>query len=72
MSVGTDDHLFDDTVMFAPRWAAAGNDVEVFVAPDMPHGFGAFPCGISDAWRRVTDDWLRRVLLARSVDRQQR
>ncbi len=54
MSVGSADHLLDDTLMLASRWAAAGNEVELFVAPDMPHGFGAYPCGITDAWSRRT------------------
>lgn len=57
-SVGTADHLLDDTLMLAPRWAAAGNDTDLFVAPDMPHGFMAFPCGITSAWHRHTDEWL--------------
>src|SRR6185369_3905700 len=33
MSVGTSDHLLDDTLMLASRWGAAGNEVELFVAP---------------------------------------
>lgn len=58
LSVGTADHLLDDTLMLAPRWAAAGNEVELFVAPDMPHGFMAFPCGITSAWQATTDRWI--------------
>ena len=50
MSVGTADHLLDDSLLFAGRYAAAENEVELFVAPDMPHGFQAFPCGITSAW----------------------
>jgi acetyl esterase/lipase len=62
MSVGTADHLLDDTLMLAPRWAAAGNDVELFVAPEMPHGFQAFPCGITSAWAAAQFDWFARLL----------
>jgi acetyl esterase len=62
MSVGTADHLLDDTLVLAARWAAAGNEVELFVAPDMPHGFGAYPCGITDAWNRVTRAWFDDIL----------
>jgi acetyl esterase/lipase len=62
MSVGTADHLLDDTLMLAPRWAAAGNDVELFVAPEMPHGFQAFPCGITSAWAEAQFDWFARRL----------
>jgi len=62
MSVGTCDHLVDDTLMLAVRWAAAGNEVELFVAPDMPHGFMAYPCSITDAWLARTNAWFERVL----------
>ena len=62
MSVGTADHLLDDTLMLAARWAAAGNEVELFVAPDMPHGFGAYACGITDAWAATTRAWFDDIL----------
>lgn len=62
MSVGTADHLLDDTLMLAPRWAAAGNEVELFVAPEMPHGFQAFPCGITTAWANAQFEWFARRL----------
>jgi acetyl esterase/lipase len=62
MSVGTTDHLLDDTLMLSARWAAAGNEVELFVAPDMPHGFMAYPCAMTDAWAQVTRDWFARIL----------
>jgi acetyl esterase/lipase len=61
-SVGTSDHLLDDTLLMAARWRAAGNPVELFVAPDMPHGFQAFPCPITQAWADATDRWWRAVL----------
>jgi acetyl esterase/lipase len=61
-SVGTGDHLLDDTLLMAARWRAAGNPVELFVAPDMPHGFQAFPCGITREWAAANDAWLTRVL----------
>jgi acetyl esterase len=50
MSVGGSDHLLDDTLMLASRWAAPGNEVDLFVAPDMPHGFPAFPCTLTTKW----------------------
>ena len=62
LSVGTCDHLLDDTLMLAARWAAAGNDTELFVAPDMPHGFMAYPCALTDAWVARTHAWMTRVL----------
>ena len=61
-SVGTADHLLDDTLTTAARWAAAGNEVDLFVAPDMPHGFPAFPCAITTAWSRRTDAWIADIL----------
>ena len=62
MSVGTCDHLVDDTLMLATRWAAAGNEVDLFVAPDMPHGFMAFPCALTDRWAERTYAWFTDVL----------
>ncbi|HXY94658.1 MAG TPA: alpha/beta hydrolase [Acidimicrobiia bacterium] len=62
MSVGTADHLLDDTLILASRWAAAGGEVELFVAPDLPHGFGAYPCGITEAWTAVTRAWFDDIL----------
>jgi acetyl esterase len=62
MSVGTCDHLLDDTLMLSTRWVAAGNEAELFVAPDMPHGFMAFPCAMTDLWARRTYAWFADVL----------
>ena len=65
MSVGTSDHLVDDTLMLASRWAAAGNEVDLFVAPDMPHGFMGFPCRIGAQWVARTRQWFGDVLSRR-------
>jgi len=62
LSVGTTDHLLDDTLMLAVRHAAAGNDTELFVAPDMPHGFPFFPCALSARWLDRTAKWFESVL----------
>jgi acetyl esterase/lipase len=62
MSVGTCDHLLDDTLLLAIRAAAAGDQVELFVAPDMPHGFFAFPCALSKLWAERLNVWLEQVL----------
>jgi acetyl esterase/lipase len=62
LSVGTDDHLLDDSLWLAARYAAAGNETDLFVAPDMPHGFGNFPCGISTAWAARTHGWFADLL----------
>jgi acetyl esterase len=61
-SVGTADHLLDDSLFMAARYAAAGNETELFVAPDLPHGFTGFPCGITSAWEHETREWFARRL----------
>lgn len=45
-TVGTADPLLDDSLFMGTRWRAAGNEAEVVVYPDAPHGFIAFPCAI--------------------------
>jgi acetyl esterase/lipase len=62
MSVGTSDHLLDDTLVLASRWAAAGNEVELLVLPEMPHGFQAVPCGLTSHWTKRTYAWFADVL----------
>jgi acetyl esterase/lipase len=62
LSVGTGDHLLDDTLLLAARSAAAGNEVDLFVAPDMPHGFGFVPCGITQRWIERTRRWFDEIL----------
>jgi acetyl esterase/lipase len=42
-SVGTNDHLCDDTLFMAARWEVAGNASELLVYPDTPHGCIALP-----------------------------
>jgi acetyl esterase/lipase len=62
MSVGTSDHLLDDTLMLGSRWAAAGNALELLVFPDMPHGFMAVPCEMTSLWNRRSLEWFARIL----------
>jgi acetyl esterase len=62
LSVGTSDHLLDDTLLLASRWSAAGGDVELFVGPDLPHGFNGFPCELTQRWTQCTAEWFDRVL----------
>jgi acetyl esterase len=58
VSVGTCDHLLDDSLLFAGRAAAAGVDVELFVLPELPHAFMMFDCGITRAWARRQSEWM--------------
>jgi len=57
VSVGTCDHLLDDSLVFAARAAAAEVEVELFVAPDLPHAFQAFDCGITKLWGERLNEW---------------
>jgi acetyl esterase/lipase len=58
VSVGTCDHLLDDSLLFAARAAAAGVDVDLVVLPDLPHAFQAFSCGITKLWAEQQNAWL--------------
>ena len=58
VSVGACDHLLDDSLLVATRAAAAGVEVDLFVAPDMPHAFFAFDCAITRMWFEYQQDWL--------------
>jgi acetyl esterase/lipase len=62
MSVGTSDHLLDDTLMLSSRWAAAGNEVELMVLPELPHGFMAVPCAMTAHWYDRTNEWFAAIL----------
>lgn len=62
MSVGTSDHLLDDTLMLSARWAAAGNEVDLLVLPEMPHGFMAVPCAMTTLWAKHTYEWFADIL----------
>jgi acetyl esterase/lipase len=54
-SVGTNDHLLDDTLFMAARWEAAGNQSELLVYPDTPHGCIALPSVASHFFPRLFD-----------------
>ena len=62
MTVGTGDHLLDDTLMLSSRWAAAGAEVELVVLPELPHGFMAVPCALTTHWTARTYDWFADIL----------
>ncbi len=57
-SVGTSDHLLDDTLITAHRAVAAGVEVELFVGPDLPHGFMMVPCTLTTRWIEHLFGWL--------------
>jgi acetyl esterase/lipase len=59
VSVGTYDHLLDDSLLFASRAAAAGVEVELFVAPELPHAFQIVDCAITKLWGQQLNAWFR-------------
>ena len=54
-SVGSNDHLLDDTLFMAPRWEVAGNRSELLVYPDTPHGCIALPSVARHFFPRLFD-----------------
>jgi len=63
-TVGTADHLLDDTLFLAGRWAAAGNRAELLVYPDAPHACIGVPTVLSHWWPRL-EAFLRACLEVR-------
>lgn len=61
-TVGTADHLLDDSLFLATRWAAAGNDAELAVYPDCGHGFTGFPTELARLANERIDAFLRHAL----------
>ena len=62
VSVGTNDHLADDSLFFAVRMAAAESPVELAVYPDSPHGFMALPTEMAKAHTARIDTWITSLL----------
>ena len=58
VSVGTFDHLADDSLFFAVRMAAAESPVELAVYPDSPHGFMFLPTEMTKAHAARLDAWI--------------
>ena len=54
-TVGTADHLVDDTLLFSARWRLAGNAAELLVYPDAPHACIALPTVMNHWWPRLQD-----------------
>lgn len=62
LSVGSLDHLRDDSLFLAPLLACAGVDAELQVYPDSPHGFQALPTKMSAAFNQRSELWIERVM----------
>lgn len=67
ISVGSLDHLRDDSLFLAPLLACAGVDVELQVYPDSPHGFQALPTQIAKVFNERSEIWMDRVMKAAGV-----
>ena len=61
-TVGTGDHLLDDSLFMAARWEAYGNESELAVYPDCIHAFSAFPTELSKRANERIEAFLERVL----------
>jgi acetyl esterase len=56
--VGTLDILLGDNLAMAARLSSAGNDVDIRVYPESPHGFTSFPTAMAAAATRGIESWL--------------
>jgi acetyl esterase len=61
-TVGSADHLLDDSLFMAARWAAYGNESELAVYPDCIHAFNAFPTDLSKRANERIDAFFEQVL----------
>ena len=61
-TVGAEDPLLDDSLFMAARWDVAGNETELVVYPESPHGFNMFPTAMGRAATERIHDFVRRCL----------
>ena len=61
-TVGSADHLLDDSLFMSARWAAYGNESALAVYPDCPHGFVGFPLELAKRATERIDEFFERVL----------
>jgi acetyl esterase/lipase len=61
-TVGTQDPLLDDTLFMEARWRAAGNETELHIWAEAPHGFISLPMTVAEAALSVEYEFLRRTL----------
>ncbi|HCW00615.1 MAG TPA: hypothetical protein DGK99_04315 [Acidimicrobiaceae bacterium] len=58
ISVGTGDHLLDDSLLLAARMAATDSPVDLAVYPDAPHGFTLLPSAMATAHADRQAAWI--------------
>jgi acetyl esterase/lipase len=61
-TVGTADHLLDDTLFMATRWEVYGNGSELAVYPDCVHAFTGFPMELAKRANERIDQFLARIV----------
>jgi acetyl esterase len=61
-TVGSADHLLDDSLFMAARWEAYGNESELAVYPDCVHAFTGFPMELAKRANERIDQFLTRIL----------
>jgi acetyl esterase len=61
-TVGSADHLLDDSLFMAARWSAYGHEAELAVYPDGIHGFNGFPMELAKRANERIDAFFERVL----------
>ena len=61
-TVGAEDPLLDDSLFMAARWDVAGNETELAVYPESPHGFNMFPTAMARAATERIHDFVSRCL----------
>jgi len=61
-TVGTHDMLLDDSLFMASRWEIAGNQTELAVYPESPHGFPMFPTSMARAANHRIEEFVRRIV----------
>jgi acetyl esterase len=59
LCAGTLDPLLDDSLFMTARLQAAGNEAEMHVIPESPHGFAAFPTTMSAELETLSAEWIR-------------
>jgi acetyl esterase/lipase len=61
-TVGSADHLFDDSLFMASRWQAYGNEAELAVYPDCVHAFTGYPMELAKRANERIEEFLVRVV----------
>lgn len=56
--VGAQDVLLEDSLAMAARLSAAGNEVDLRLFPESPHGFTSFPTAMATAALGSIESWL--------------